>query len=385
MVSTTPAREAAAEVEPTRIRAGRFYHPELDTLRFFAFFVVFLHHALPHEVSGYAGYGLSSLAQLALAAGSTAGRFGVDLFFVLSSYLITELLLREYEQRGRLDVRAFYVRRALRIWPLYYFFILLTLVVVPLLLPADRFSMPHPVWFSLLAGNWSVAFWHYPLSVAAPLWSVSIEEQFYLVWPLVVAWLGAGRLQRAALVMIGIAVVTRLVLAALGAPDRVYWAITPARLDPIAIGALLALLLRGRVPVLSASLRLVMLLSGPAVWLLVVKFNPGGWFNSIVYLAVALSGAAMVASVLRERAGPVSGAPLLVYLGRISYGLYVYHVLGIQLARRILGEPATGPMLAGEFALGLILTTVFASASYRWLEMPFLRLKVRFTHVPSRL
>ena len=102
---------------------GKFYHPELDRLRFVAFFAVFVHHFFPQSHSNYAAIG--SLGAKVLANCVEAGGLGVDLFFCLSSFLITTLLLREFEERGRIDVRAFWIRRILRIWPLYYCFIAL--------------------------------------------------------------------------------------------------------------------------------------------------------------------------------------------------------------------------------------------------------------------
>ena len=105
---------------PTRISEGHFYHPELDILRFFAFFAVFLHHALPRQASFYIEAGVPAAVTQWILTAKHAGAFGVDLFFALSAFLITELLRREYEHRGTFGLGAFYVRRALRIWPLYF-------------------------------------------------------------------------------------------------------------------------------------------------------------------------------------------------------------------------------------------------------------------------
>ena len=106
---------------------GSFYRPELDILRFGAFLLVFLHHALPHATIDYftSDYGIFKQAASLLAGIARAGALGVDLFFALSAYLITELLLRERRSHGAIDIRAFYIRRILRIWPLYYFALLI--------------------------------------------------------------------------------------------------------------------------------------------------------------------------------------------------------------------------------------------------------------------
>src|SRR5690349_20349803 len=119
---------------------------------------------------------------IAFAAG---GSWGVDLFFALSSYLITTLLLREREELGCLDIGSFYLRRALRIWPLYFVFLFGLLPLIRGYFPGDQMSGKYLVAFALFAGNWACTLWGYPHSIAGQLWSVSIEEQFYLTWPLV--------------------------------------------------------------------------------------------------------------------------------------------------------------------------------------------------------
>ena len=151
-----------------------FYRPELDCLRFFAFLAVFVHHTMPRQIDFYIAHHLPT----ALSNVAYAGSFGVDLFFCLSAFLITELLLREKEEVGYLNVKAFYIRRILRIWPLYFAFVLFSFGLTFV----DRnqhFSVSQLTMFLLLAGNWASAFTVIS-SVVAPLWSVSIEEQFYL-------------------------------------------------------------------------------------------------------------------------------------------------------------------------------------------------------------
>src|SRR5277367_1995577 len=107
--------------------AERFYMPELDTLRFFAFLAVFLHHAF--EFHDFAG--MPHLVMSVVINTIVAGMFGVDLFFLLSSYLITSLLLREYGATGRVDILGFWIRRCLRIWPLYFFLVVVGVFLLP--------------------------------------------------------------------------------------------------------------------------------------------------------------------------------------------------------------------------------------------------------------
>jgi peptidoglycan/LPS O-acetylase OafA/YrhL len=328
---------------------SRFHRPELDVLRFGAFFLVFLHHALPHASGEYPAWG--AVAQ-ALAAVARAGALGVDLFFALSSYLITELLLREHRTTGTLNIRAFYGRRVLRIWPLYYFALF---VLVPAM-PGETLPTNYLAGFALLSGNWVCAFSGYPASSFSLLWSVSIEEQFYLAWP----WLVRGNVRRIgaiAVAMLAVASVTRVWLAATGTVHPGVWCNTLARLDPIAGGALLAVWGGAPKP------RLSLVCAGLCGLLIVGGFaDHSGWITVLTYPAAAACAVAILSGVIGWSVWS-RRFRLLAYLGRISFGLYVFHAAAIELA---------GPVLA------LPLTIALATASYKYLETPFLRLKERF-------
>ncbi len=180
---------------------ARFYLPHLDGLRFAAFLLVFAHH-LPQAPEGRGAEALGAVLRTVQAWGWT----GVEIFFALSAYLVTALLLKEHAATGRMSVWRFYVRRSLRIWPLYYFALLLGFAVLPALdwPPVDRADLlrEHLAAFVVFAGNLSTAIHSYPPGyVLNLLWSVSAEEQFYLVLPLAVlalaraplrAWVGVA-------------------------------------------------------------------------------------------------------------------------------------------------------------------------------------------------
>src|SRR6478672_7551315 len=163
--------------------AERFYRPELDALRFFAFLGVFIFHAAPRTMDFYNAAGYPHWLSSLLISIFGAGAYGVDLFFALSAYLITSLLLRERSATGALDLRGFYVRRILRIWPLYLAFVAFA-AVMAVAIPEQHLPLRYVAGFSLLSGNWVYVFYGLPASFAIPLWTVSIEEQFYLAWPL---------------------------------------------------------------------------------------------------------------------------------------------------------------------------------------------------------
>jgi peptidoglycan/LPS O-acetylase OafA/YrhL len=349
--------QSAAPVTHSRVD---FYRPELDVLRFGAFLLVFLHHALSHDAAGYLAAGIPKHAASVLAGVARAGGLGVDLFFALSAYLITELLLRERRSRGFIDVRAFYSRRILRIWPLYYV-ALFILAPAMSMLPGEHLPWRYSLAFGVFGGNWACAAWGYPSSSFALLWSVSIEEQFYLVWPWLVRF-GATCLRRIAYGMLAIASLTRVVLAIREVQHPGIWCNTLARLDPIAGGALLACFLNGSVPRYSARSRFLRIGSGA---MLLIASGAGGsnagWPVLITYPLAAVASVAIIGGVLGARLR--TGA----YLGKISYGLYVFHVAAMRLV--------PSPILA------MPLTIAAAALSYRYLESPFLRLKNRFTPI----
>jgi peptidoglycan/LPS O-acetylase OafA/YrhL len=362
-----------------------FYHPELDALRFFAFLAVFFHHALPRNASFYINGGIPPAVTQWLLAAKEAGAFGLDLFFALSAYLITELLLREHAKRGTFSVSAFYIRRALRIWPLYFTFLAATVFIMPTIFPRERFGPEYIVSFALFSGNWVCATLGIPFSVASPLWSISVEEQFYLGWPLLLLLFGVNRLRHLAVAMMAVALATRALLAVYDVEHPGVWCNTFARLDSIALGATLASLLGGRAPRIKRALRLVLCGVAFASWLLIAKFlGQDGPSSVATYAVSALASVALLIAVLQDDAQLLRFPPFswLVYLGRISYGLYVFHLFALALISQMLFVPLLGIQLNFELRLILsfLLTVILAAASYRWLEQPFLKLKKRFTY-----
>jgi peptidoglycan/LPS O-acetylase OafA/YrhL len=369
------------------ISKSTFYRPELDVLRFFAFFAVFAFHLPRHTVEFYVEHGVPSVVGTMLNGLLDAGVFGVDLFFVLSAYLITELLLREKKECGRLDVPAFYLRRILRIWPLYFFFI--GIALIPALNRNHEFTWHHVAAFLLLAGNWSIIFYGWPIpSVVGPLWTVSIEEQFYLLWPPIVRRLSADRIAWAAIGMLVISNITRVAMVAIHAGPTSVWCNTLGRLDPIAAGILVAASLRGSIPNFILANRLSMLCCGVLPLTLVAHYwhinGPDRleWVATLLgYPLVAVSCTLIMLAALGISA-KLPGA--LLYLGKISYGLYVYHALGDFFADHVITVHAGLLRMVLRIPVAMGFTIALAASSYTLLEKPFLKLKKRFAHVDSR-
>jgi peptidoglycan/LPS O-acetylase OafA/YrhL len=367
-----------------------FYRPELDGLRFLAFFAVYIRHTMQFGTHSQHQHLPQTLGNL-LGTLNIVGAFGVDLFFVLSAYLITELMLREREARGAIDVPAFYVRRILRIWPLYLTYLALAYLLT-FLVSTEQLTWYHLLGFLLFSGNW-VYIAHPVPTIAAPLWSISVEEQFYLGWPWLVRHATVVRLAVLAILIVLVGMGVRCYLGL--HHDYGDW-ITKnsfARIDGFAAGVLIAIATHNRKLTVGTGSRLAVLLSSVAVWFWVAAaFDLDGDSTPTLSLIfgwplVAAGAAGIVLAVLGDdsaatawlRSGPI------VYLGRISYGLYVFHELGLLVADRELPSYSESPhqwLLHWFFALTL--TIALAAMSYRWLEQPFLRLKKqRFTVVSS--
>jgi peptidoglycan/LPS O-acetylase OafA/YrhL len=362
-----------------------FYRPELDVLRFFAFLAVFVFHAVNYSTDFLVQHHVPLWAAKIGVSFSHAGRYGVDLFFVLSAYLITELLLREKQSTGSLNVRAFYLRRILRIWPLYYLFIALA-ALIPFLNPHHEFSLRYVLGFLLLMGNWSFILFGFPNSVAIPLWSVAVEEQFYLLWAPLVARLSRRRMISLALAMICVANISRALAVLLHQEVIQLWMNTFAHLDSIACGILLAVLWGGRRSLLESRVRVALFASG--VTCLVTVASVSRQQGQLSFLAT-LVGSPLVALactvLLVSFFGLPFRLPALQYLGKISYGLYVYHLTGLLIVDRLLPRGDAGPVHACvRLVLAFGITVAVAAVSYRFVEAPFLRLKRRFTYVSSR-
>lgn len=364
-----------------------FYRPELDALRFFAFFMVFSHHAFVRAVI----YALPTLRwpERFLAGLALGGQFGVDLFFVLSAYLITELLLREKRNTGKVDIKGFYVRRILRIWPLYFIFLLFCFVL-PVFSPSV-FPFKAFLCFVLLSGNIYFAVAGGFPSPVAPLWSVSIEEQFYLIWPWVLRFASRTQLAIVSLALILGAFCTRLVLLIHSAPRHVLLFNSLTRMDAIGIGILLAVVLKSRIPRIHGMLRIACFVLGILCWwmsadIFQVLRDIISPFDGMMGYGCGTAGAVLL--FISFLGAPDDGLRFLswgpiTYLGRISYGLYVVHQLVLETSKLVLLKTVGSDPLLLRYVTALILTIPLAAISYKWLESPFLRLKKRFEHVST--
>lgn len=369
----------------------RFDRPELDVLRFLAFVGVFAFHYIDYAPFDRDAYPI-------FMAFCTVGAFGVSIFFLLSAYLITELLYREWEMAGRIDVKRFFIRRALRIWPLYFtmLFGLLALgQIVPKVAPD---TWPAVLSFLTFTGNWYVTVAGWIAGPFDPLWSISVEEQFYLGIPFAIAGLARRRITILCLAVVGLSFATIWHYATHRVEgDNGMWTNSLVQFQFFATGTLLSILLRGRVPRWGGPLRLLVLAAGIGCWFwALLGFGVKSWdahptpIGALAGWGLVLLGAILIFLALLgmdRRLAP----PWLTYWGRISYGLYLFHSLVLYLTFGLLmgwfGLPAPlprdpgGPALWVGTILSLLVLFGMAHLSYRWLELPFLRWKDRFAIV----
>jgi peptidoglycan/LPS O-acetylase OafA/YrhL len=401
MATAEILHEGSATLVTARVQP--FYRPELDALRFCAFLAVYVCHSIPNGTVSAAAQAHGTSWLRLLAAVKDAGNFGVCLFFTLSAFLITELLRREEGAYGRVHVGAFYLRRMLRIWPLY-FGITVVYAMGGRYFPAMHMESGRVLAYFLLAGNWYIALHPWIQTPLRSLWSISVEEQFYLVWPLLARYGGVRSLAKGAVVIVPLSLLTISVVSA----DKVYayntvWLNSFAQFQFFAWGALLALALHGDAPKIGRTLRGAAASAGVALWMVSAYVTeikrPGAAVSSsqfcLGYLLVAAGCVLILFAVLGISRWRVPG--WTSYLGRISFGLYLFHETAFLLVDEVQKRAAKSlPLLASWLsqlpmtaltcnkiaALGI--TILLGMLSYHFWESPFLRLKQRVTWIQSR-
>jgi peptidoglycan/LPS O-acetylase OafA/YrhL len=308
------------------------------------------------------------------------GDLGVTAFFVLSGFLITTLLLREHASTGDLSVRRFYLRRTLRIFPADYVVLAVTLAWE--LFRGDRRVLGVIGWAAAYLMNYYNALRGHPVSPYAHAWSLAIEEQFYLLWPVLLLALLRRYGARGALVpTLGLvcAVLTwRAALVFSGTVDMAYaYNALDTRLDSLLLGCALAMLARRTLP--AAAERALQVPWGPAATMaLLVAVRlllPPVFRHAVGFTLESLLSAVLIAQLLVVHAAPAwrwldhRGTR---YLGALSYSLYLYHVYPVELGRRL--EGLLGP---AHHVVGILGAIVMAMGSYHLVERPFLGLKDR--------
>jgi peptidoglycan/LPS O-acetylase OafA/YrhL len=384
---------AAAEIDTATTRKPLSEIPALDGLRGVAVLLVMMQHAamLTRPASGPEGiFRLGSY-----------GWIGVDVFFVLSGFLITRILLAAREGRGYFS--RFYARRALRIFPLYYATLLFLLILgsaAGILSRAEESSLhAEQAWYWGYLVNFLLAL-HPGLSIdraTGHLWSLAVEEQFYLVWPFLVALFDARRLRTLCVGAIGMAFALRVAVVLDGFRTDWIYTMLPTRVDSLALGALLASLLqdpegttkvRRYLPWIGTVSALV--IAGIGSWNRPHTFGLGDpkvqtiGFSAVGGIAVFAVGSLATG----ESDGPVRRwfkARWLRAIGKYSYALYVVHLpimcwLRARVPAHLVGRLTGGAGRVGFLATGFIASLAIARVTWVLIEQPFLSLKRFFPY-----
>jgi len=363
--------------------------------------------------------GIAVLAVITYHVGALSGGYlGVDVFFVLSGFLITTLLIRERDARGgQISFRDFYARRALRLFPALGCVIAAALLLAASMAvtggPAGRSyawtTLDAVPWVLAFAGNWVRALAPSAhagtLGILGHTWSLAVEEQFYLLWPALLALLMRARTSRsslaAALGLLGVAdMAYRAYLAYLGyGMNRIYYG-TDSHCDGLLIGCAIAFWLArhparpgdGHVAVPVRASRAGQALTWCAMVVLAGLFIFGGpqGAPASTSTAVLATGVLLTRTVTGTAPGAASrllSSPILTMIGRRSYGLYLWQYLLLAVTEAVcsrypgvsLSGPWTGRLIfAVALATGVAATFIVAELSYRYIELPALRQKRRF-------
>ena len=343
---------------------ARRYFGSLDLFRFLSIAAVIWYHTS----EGVAWF-----------PASTRGFLGVDCFFVISGFLIVTLLLRERDRSGTISLRQFYLRRSLRIFPVYY--AMLGTLAAFFLFVKPRSPMARPflvdlpyqlAYLSDLVGGGSI------LSFT---WSLAAEEQFYLAWPPVEKWLGKAAIP---ILLVVIAINQALNFELIGGAVGAFWrarSIGQITFTPICLGVLLAHALHDRRwydrcarwlgrPWQSLALAALVILACN-----IPQADMSGWLRLTIQALMALLLATCV--ICEDNwLNRLLGSRAVRRIGVISYGMYLYHMFAAHVARWIVGPESSAPPFT-FFLVTLTLTVAAAELSFRFYETPFLRLKDR--------
>jgi peptidoglycan/LPS O-acetylase OafA/YrhL len=358
-------------VLPSAREAGRI--PELDGIRALAILAVLVVHSFANSITQPFAPSLHGLGKVAYTIASH-GWLGVDLFFVLSGFLITGILLDS--RRRPTYFRDFWIRRALRILPL-------VIAVVAILTVFYHPTALYVVMALFFAVDFAPLF-HLGNNGMGPLWSLAVEEQFYLFWPFLVFFLQRRALAVVTLVVIAVEPVVRLLT--MGGLLDVLW----CRIDGLAIGALIAIYIRSPYFSRGTTFAAVGVALATAAALVAVDLRVASASYALrITEADLLFGSAIAIALVERNArwlAPLRSAPAR-FIANTSFCAYLIHVPLLDLARVIgIGGGIADPFAAAaaRAAFAVPATFVIAALSRQYFELPFLRLKDTFAPAPAR-
>jgi peptidoglycan/LPS O-acetylase OafA/YrhL len=382
--SSGPSDQPASHLAESRL-------PALDGIRGLAVMMILMFHFW-QSLYHFAGGEWLRLKFRFLAGGQT----GVDLFFVLSGFLITGILLNAKGTPHFLS--NFYMRRAVRILPLYYL-VVCGFFAASWIHSGFYKAFDREWWYFPYLQNVGMTFWPEQVGEPGHFWSLGVEEHFYLLWPCLVLFCAERGLPKVLMAIIAAGVGFRLLLIPFVGPDNIFW-FSPCRLDALALGAFLAVLVRR--PELAETAhqacRWALLILGPLLLLLYPFTSGKGFFvmQTVKYSLVAIAYTALLGTTI----GPGRWWWLekffthrsLCWCGKYSYAMYAFHpiiyaqVMALLRPNVLLATAHPNLYLACEFPLLIGLVFLASWASWNLFEKHFLKFKSHFEYaVPHRL
>jgi peptidoglycan/LPS O-acetylase OafA/YrhL len=363
-MSAAPATALRRDLSQSRLQTI----PELDGIRGIAVTLVLLVH-FSKMFAGGSSWGYAIVKTCAPCW------VGVNLFFVLSGFLITGILLDTRAANN--FFRAFYARRFLRIFPLYYAFLS---VALPISLMASGTNLRDAISYVLYSYNWNAAAGH-GIEALGHLWSLAIEEQFYLFWPLLVFLTPRKRVAWLCVAMIAVSIGSRLLFVQHGLSRYAYFA-TISHFEELCYGALAAVLIRDFVEAPWMRITRAGMIAGTVLASIALLLSRGFESNKPLVLTLGQSGVALLFVAFVGRAYVQSGlgesrylrARWLIWMGKYSYGIYVLHVpVAVYLTRQVSAQPMA---IKGAAAIAGAAVSCFAAwISYEHFEKRLLRRK----------
>jgi peptidoglycan/LPS O-acetylase OafA/YrhL len=353
----------------------RFYFPELDGLRFLAFLLVFIHH--------------NRLFTQFLSPLRTNGWIGVDLFFVLSAYLFTRILIAEYNKTGTINYRKFLIRRIFRIWPVYYLLVALCFVWYLKINGFNQLGLIRLVGLSTFTDNILAAFYgdYNRIFCISHLWTIGYEEQFYIFVPLIIYYLIRSKYKWHWI--IGAAVLqnlVRLIFIAQHVPHPAIYVLPITHFESIILGIVIGF--GGFDKLLGKVNAAIIGLAGIALFICLqwtTEVTASGYGLILTYTFAGISTSFVLFAVLHtEWLKKFLSNQVLVFLGKRSYGLYLFHCIANSLAETAIRKAWIPASNFSYFIYSLVMTIIFAILSYKLIETPFLKLKKKYEVVESR-
>ena len=358
---------------------SKYYFPQLDSIRGLSFLAVFFFHAVhPHFGTGF----FSRMAQylynnLVLS---------IDVFFILSSFLLTWLGINEYKEKGNFSFVNYFIRRILRIWPLYFLIMIFSFILLPYL--QVSVTLPPAYYYVYFISNFYLEGHVYFLRF---LWTLSVEEQFYLIWGLCLL-LFQKRMLVCVVLFIGISVGYTIYAIYNKIPHDLN---TLTYLFDFAVGILAAIILQKDNYIVDFFKKLTKRNSGlfflvlPAIFIAMfcaLDFGPAyfaPWLDLMGrYIFIIFTGLFIIEQMVNEKTVlKLKSLRFLVYTGKISYGLYCFHGIVLAFGSVILEKLNISMPEILRAIIFLLVNYIVAAISYRFIEKPFLRLKNKLRRI----